>query len=142
MDTPVRIGLMTTIGVTERLSTWNQHTEVHDWKRRAERLVRASGHPYTIVRPGWFDYNNDDEHRIVMLQGDRRHAGTPEDGVISRKQIAQVLVSALSNDAATNKTFELVAERGATGCCVMQLRSVKSESSFTYLRVARPSGNT
>lgn len=60
----------------------------------------------------WFDYNNDDEHRIVMLQGDRRHAGTPEDGVISREQIAQVLVTALSNDAAKNKTFELVAERG------------------------------
>lgn len=103
---------MTTIGVTERLSTWNQRTEVHDWKRRAERLVRASGHPYTIVRPGWFDYNKDDEHRIVMLQGDRRHTGTPEDGVISREQIARVLVSALSNDAAKNKTFELVAERG------------------------------
>ena len=111
-DTPVRISLMTPIGVTERLSTWNQRTEVHDWKRRAERLVRASGHPYTIVRPGWFDYNNDDEHKIVMLQGDRRHAGTPEDGVISREQIARVLVSALSNDAAKNKTFELVAERG------------------------------
>ncbi|ATA20774.1 uncharacterized protein YbjT (DUF2867 family) [Gibbsiella quercinecans] len=111
-DKPIRIALMTTIGVTERLSTWNQRTEVHDWKRRAERLVRASGHPYTIVRPGWFDYNNDDEHRIVMLQGDRRHAGTPEDGVVSREQIAQVLVSALSNDAAKNKTFELVAVRG------------------------------
>lgn len=52
------------------------------------------------------------EHRIVMLQGDRRHAGTPEDSVISREQIAQVLVTALSNDAAKNKTFELVAERG------------------------------
>ena len=112
MDTPVRIALMTTIGVTERLSSWNQRTEVHDWKRRSERLVRASGHIYTIVRPGWFDYNNDDEHRIVMLQGDRRHAGTPEDGVISREQIAQVLVTALSNDAAKNQTFELVAERG------------------------------
>ncbi|HEI4602406.1 TPA: NAD(P)H-binding protein [Escherichia coli] len=110
MDTPVRIALMTTIGVTERLSSWNQRTEVHDWKRRSERLVRASGHIYTIVRPGWFDYNNDDEHRIVMLQGDRRHAGTPEDGVISREQIAQVLVTALSNDAAKNKTFELVAD--------------------------------
>ncbi|EFN7455490.1 SDR family oxidoreductase [Escherichia coli] len=59
MDTPVRIALMTTIGVTERLSSWNQRTEVHDWKRRSERLVRASGHIYTIVRPGWFDYNND-----------------------------------------------------------------------------------
>ncbi|HAI8040728.1 TPA: NAD(P)H-binding protein [Escherichia coli] len=104
--------MMTTIGVTERLSSWNQRTEVHDWKRRSERLVRACGHIYTIVRPGWFDYNNDDEHRIVMLQGDRRHAGTPEDGVISREQIAQVLVTALSNDAAKNKTFELVAERG------------------------------
>ena len=111
-DVSVRISLMTTIGVTERLSTWNQRTEVHDWKRRAERLVRATGHPYTIVRPGWFDYNNDDEHRIVMLQGDLRHAGTPEDGVISREQIAQVLVSALTKDEAKNKTFELVAERG------------------------------
>lgn len=111
-DQPIRIALMTTIGVTERLSTWNQRTEVHDWKRRAERLVRASGHPYTIVRPGWFDYNSADEHRIVMLQGDRRHTGTPKDGVISREQIARVLVNTLTNDAAKNKTFELVAERG------------------------------
>lgn len=106
--TRVRIALMTTIGVTERLGTWNQRTEVHDWKRRAERLLRASGLPYTIVRPGWFD----DEHKLLLLQGDRRHAGTPEDGVISREQIARVLVSALTNDAAKNKTFELVAERG------------------------------
>lgn len=111
-DTPVHISLMTTIGVTERLSTWNQRTEVHDWKRRAERLVRASGYLYTFVRPGWFDYNNDDEYRIVMLQGDRRHTGTPEDGVISREQIARVLVSALNNDDAKNKTFDLMAERG------------------------------
>lgn len=108
----VRIALMTTIGVTERLSAWNQRTEVHDWKRRAERLVRASGHPYTIVRPGWFDYNSHDEQRLVLLQGDRRHSGTPEDGVISRKQLARILVSALGNPAAENKTFELVAERG------------------------------
>ncbi len=40
-----------------------------------------------------------------MLQGDRRHAGTPEDGVISREQIAEVLISALTNDKAKNKTF-------------------------------------
>ncbi len=125
MDTPVRIALMTTIGVTERLSSWNQRTEVHDWKRRSERLVRASGHIYTIVRPGWFDYNNDDEHRIVMLQGDRRHAGTPEDGVISREQIAQVLVTALSNDAAKNKTFELVAEH--------QMQTTRTPYSVSFM---------
>ncbi|VDZ78201.1 Uncharacterised protein [Salmonella bongori] len=45
-ETAVHIALMTTIGVTERLSTWNQRTEVHDWKKAVpKRLVRASGHP-------------------------------------------------------------------------------------------------
>ena len=41
----VRIALMTAIGVTRRGST-------HDWKRRSERLVRASGNAYTIVPTG------------------------------------------------------------------------------------------
>ena len=38
-DTPVRIGLMTTIGVTERLSTGINALRFADWRRRAERLV-------------------------------------------------------------------------------------------------------
>jgi uncharacterized protein YbjT (DUF2867 family) len=54
---PVRIALMTAIGVTNREGDYNRRTEAHDWKRRGERLVRASGLPYTIVRPGWFDDN-------------------------------------------------------------------------------------
>lgn len=100
-----RIALMTTIGVTK-------HTPGHDWKRRGERLVRASGLPYTIVRPGWFDYNEPEQQRLVMLQGDRRWASDPSDGVVSRAQIAQVLVASLSLDAAERKTLELVAEHG------------------------------
>jgi len=107
-----RIALMTAIGVTDRLSRYNLSTEAHDWKRRSERLVRASGLPYTIVRPGWFDYNAADQHRLVLLQGDRRHAGDPSDGVIARRQIAQVLVRNLSSDQALRKSFELVAEKG------------------------------
>lgn len=107
-----RIALMTAIGVTNRDGDYNRQTEAHDWKRRAERLVRASGLPYTIVRPGWFDYNTRDEHRLVFLQGDRRHAGNPSDGAVSRRQIAEVLVTALTSDAARGKTFELVAEPG------------------------------
>ena len=107
----VRIALMTAIGVTDRTGHYNQTTEAHDWKRRSERLVRASGHPYTIVRPGWFDYNSPDQQRVVMLQGDTRHTGTPADGVIARRQIAQVLVGSLSSPAAANKTLELVAGR-------------------------------
>jgi uncharacterized protein YbjT (DUF2867 family) len=105
LDAPARIALMTAIGVTK-------HTPGHDWKRRGERLVRASGLPYTIIRPGWFDYNNPDQHRLVMLQGDTRWAGDPSDGVVARSQIAQVLVASLTSDAADRKTLELVAENG------------------------------
>ncbi|WP_446045441.1 SDR family oxidoreductase [Streptomyces olivaceus] len=105
LDAPVRIALMTAIGVTK-------HSAGHDWKRRGERLVRASGLPYTIVRPGWFDYNHPDQHQLVMLQGDTRWASDPSDGVVSRAQIAQVLIASLTSDAADHKTLELVAEKG------------------------------
>jgi len=107
-----RIALMTSIGVTNRTGTYNRTTEAHDWKRRSERLVRASGLPYTIVRPGWFDYNGPDEHRLVLLQGDKRQAGDASDGVIARRQIAEVLVRSLGSDQALRKTFELVATTG------------------------------
>jgi uncharacterized protein YbjT (DUF2867 family) len=109
-----RIALMTAIGVTK-------HTPGHDWKRRGERLVRASGLPYTIVRPGWFDYNEPDQQRLVMLQGDLRWASDPSDGVVSRAQIAQVLVASLRSDAADHKTLELVAEHGAAQADLDQL---------------------
>lgn len=108
----LRISLMTTVGVTDHTIGYNQTSQVCDWKRRAERLVRASGLPYTIVRPGWFDYNADDEHQVVFRQGDQFTSGDATDGVVARQQIAEVLVDALYNDAATWKTLELVAEKG------------------------------
>jgi len=109
---PARIALMTAIGVTNRTGDYNRRTEAHDWKRRSERLVRASGKPYTIVRPGWFDYNAPNEHRLVLLQGDKRQAGNSSDGVIARRQIAEVLVRSLTSPQAERKTFELVATAG------------------------------
>jgi uncharacterized protein YbjT (DUF2867 family) len=110
-DRQVRIVLMSAVGVTDRTGMYDTG-HLADWKRRAERLVRASGQPYTIVRPGWFDANGSDEHRLVFRQGDKHHSGSPSDGVVSRRQISQVLVAALSSDAARGKTFELVAEQG------------------------------
>lgn len=101
----VRVALMTAIGVTGRGGT-------HDWKRRSERLVRVSGNDYTIVRPGWFDYNDNDQLLITLLQGDTRHAGSSADGVIARHQIARVLVDSLASNAANRTTVELVAEHG------------------------------
>lgn len=105
LTAPARIALMTALGVTNP-------TPGHDWKRRGERLVRASGLQYTIVRPGWFDYNEPDEHRLVPRQGDTHRAGNASDGVVARQQIAQVLVASLASAAANGKTFELVAEKG------------------------------
>lgn len=104
----VRIALMTAIGVTNA----RRYGALGSWKRRSERLVRASGHPYTIVRPSWFDMEAPDQHEQHFLQGDRRWAGSPADGVIARSQIADVLVDALTTDAAIGKTLELVAEQG------------------------------
>jgi uncharacterized protein YbjT (DUF2867 family) len=102
----VRIALMTAIGTTRPGVAYAQ------WKLRSERLVRASGNPYTIVRPGWFDYNQPDQRMIVMLQGDKRQAGSPADGVIARDEIARVLIDSLQSDTADHKTLELVADRG------------------------------
>ena len=99
-----RIALMSTIGATDRRGS-------HDGKRRAERLVRASGLPYTIVRPAWFDYNKPDENRLVMLQGDKPLSGNPTDGAIARRQLAEVLVRSLRSEAALRKTFELHNEK-------------------------------
>ena len=127
-----RIALMTSIGVTNRTGAYNRSTEAHDWKRRSERLVRASGLPYTIVRPGWFDYNRPDEHRLVLLQGDTRQAGDPSDGVIARRQIAEVLVRSLGSDHALRKTFELDRDRPArrrttsTRCSPLSMRTRKA----------------
>ena len=64
------------------------------------------------MRPGWFDYNKPDEHRLVLLQGDRRQTGDSSDGVIARRQLAEVLVACLTSDGAVRKSFELVATQG------------------------------
>ncbi|MDF9752308.1 SDR family oxidoreductase [Arthrobacter sp. ES3-54] len=101
-----RLVLMTAIGTTRPGVAYAQ------WKLRSERLVRASGNPYTIVRPGWFDYNEPGQRTIVMLQGDRRQSGSPADGVIARDQIARVLIDSLHIDAANHKTLELIADHG------------------------------
>ncbi|MEU1183619.1 SDR family oxidoreductase [Streptomyces sp. NPDC005820] len=105
-----RVALMTSVGATTRSSGYGHLLE---WKRRSERLVRASGLTYTIVRPGWFDLNGPDEHRLVFLQGDRRRSGGPADGTVARADIARVLVAALTAPEAAARTFELMTEQGS-----------------------------
>ncbi|MFF3371966.1 SDR family oxidoreductase [Streptomyces sp. NPDC002680] len=98
-----RIALMSSIYVTRQGQGYGP---VIDWKRRAEWLVRASGAPYTIVRPGWFDRVGSGDGRLVLEQGDTG------DGGIGRDQLATVLVRSLLTDAAVGKTCELFARSG------------------------------
>jgi uncharacterized protein YbjT (DUF2867 family) len=99
-----RITLMTSIGVSRQGR--GSMGELLDWKRRSERLVRASGAPYTIVRPGWFDHVGRGDDRLVLEQGDTGNGG------IGREQLAELLVRALLTDTAVGRTFELFAVPG------------------------------
>jgi uncharacterized protein YbjT (DUF2867 family) len=101
-----RIALMTSIGVSRRGAYGGSTGQLLDWKRRSERLVRASGAPYTIVRPGWFDAGGPRDERLVLEQTDTG------DGGVGREQLAEVLVRSLLTDTAVGKTFELFAEAG------------------------------
>ncbi|MDT0549994.1 MULTISPECIES: SDR family oxidoreductase [Streptomyces] len=96
-----RVALMTSIYATRSDIPGNS-----PWKRRSERLLRASGLPYTIVRPGWFDHAGPAQRRLVLEQG-----GTA-DGGIARDQIAETLVRSLLTGTALGKTFELIATEG------------------------------
>lgn len=102
-----RIVLMTSMGVTRETTAWGG---IMNWKRRAERLVRAYGAPYTIVRPGWFDYQGPTQNAVLFEQGDGTDV-TNRRGV-ARSQIAKTLVAALFSEEAVGKTFELFAQEG------------------------------
>ncbi|MGW1027862.1 SDR family oxidoreductase [Streptomyces sp. NPDC002577] len=96
-----RVALMTSVYATR-----SDIPGATPWKRRSERLLRASGLPYTIVRPGWFDHAGPTQRRLVLEQG-----GTA-DGGIARDQIAETLVRSLLTGTALGKTFELIAAEG------------------------------
>jgi uncharacterized protein YbjT (DUF2867 family) len=101
----VRVALMTSIGVT---SHGGSPRELLDWKHRGERLLRVSGLPYTVVRPGWFDAGNGQEQHIDLRQGDRS-----EYGPVRREHVAEVLVQALRTPSAVGRTVEVFSTEGS-----------------------------
>jgi uncharacterized protein YbjT (DUF2867 family) len=75
-----------------------------DYKWEGEELLRKSGIPYTIVRPGQLI----DAHysRKILVGQTNAHLGKP----ISRYDVAGVCVAAAMSEKAKNTTFELGAE--------------------------------
>ena len=100
----VRVALMSSIGVT---GTGGASRELLDWKRRGERLLRASGLPFTIVRPGWFDAGTGTETHVDLRQGDATKYGP-----VRREHVAQTLAHAVHEPTAVGRTVEVFSTDG------------------------------
>lgn len=72
------------------------------WKLRGEEAVRASGIPYTIVRPCALTEEPGGK-QLVFEQGDNIR------GKVSREDVAELCIQALAQPGAVNVTFEVKA---------------------------------
>ncbi len=73
----------------------------------AEGELRASGVPYTVVRPSWLTDDPGGQRQVVLRQGD------DGEGEVAREDVAAVVAAALRHDGARRTTFEVYSEPGA-----------------------------
>jgi uncharacterized protein YbjT (DUF2867 family) len=99
--------LISSAGVTRADHPLNRYFDnVLQRQARGEDALRASGLPYTIVRPGGLIDADAGAGGIRLVQGD---AGT---GFIPRADVARIAVAALGAPAARGRTFEAYAAGG------------------------------
>jgi uncharacterized protein YbjT (DUF2867 family) len=79
------------------------------WKLRGEDAVRASGVPYTIVRPGGLRDGPAGQEGLTIMQGDPKVMGQ-----VARADVAAVLVRALGRKDARGRTFEVIGNPGGS----------------------------
>lgn len=103
-----RFVLISSIAVTHADHPLNQFGHVLDWKRKGEEVLENSGLVYTIIRPGGLKDTPGDQHRLRVDQGDRVM------GTISREDVAEACLKALTFPAVQNCTFEII-ETGRKG---------------------------
>ncbi|MEZ5562425.1 MAG: SDR family oxidoreductase [Gammaproteobacteria bacterium] len=72
------------------------------WKLKGENALRASGVPYTIIRPGGLVNAEPGQASFVFEQGDEVRGQTR----IARADLATICVQALKYPEALNRTFE------------------------------------
>lgn len=100
-----RFVLVSQIYVTRSGHPINEYGRVLDWRLRGEDALRGSGAPYTIVRPGWLT-DRAGGGGLRLEQGDQG------DGEVSRADVAEACLHALTEPAAAGKTFEIYHEAG------------------------------
>lgn len=101
--------LLTAIGSSDKDSAANKMFRgALEWRFKGEEHLRASGIPYTIVRPAGLTDEPGGVKGVKLWQGDdwRSHARK----TIARADLAQVLIESLRNPGARNVTFEITQE--------------------------------
>jgi uncharacterized protein YbjT (DUF2867 family) len=102
--------LISASGVTTDNHPLNKLGNVMDWKLKGENYLRASGLPYTIIRPGGLLDRDAGEFLVVFRQGDDLPY-TSKLSVTTRGDLALICIAALDIPAARNKTFEVFDDR-------------------------------
>ena len=96
-------GLISSGGVNDAATYIAQNrNDSLTWTFKGEEYLRASGLPYTVVRPGGMRDYPAGENGILLLQKEE------SSGLITRSDVAAVMVECLSNLHAIDKTFAIV----------------------------------
>ncbi|MCC9311211.1 NAD(P)H-binding protein [Kitasatospora sp. RB6PN24] len=98
--------LVSQLHATHQGHPLNAYGRLLSWRFAGEDLLRESGLPYTVVRPGWLIDDRAAGHRVRLDQGDQ---GT---GQVTRDDVAESCVQALYTPAARGVTFEIFNEPG------------------------------
>ncbi|MBM9507456.1 NAD(P)H-binding protein [Actinacidiphila acididurans] len=98
-----RVLLVSQICVTRPEHPTNAYGRLLDWRLAGEEVVRDSGLPYTVVRPGWFD-------DAARHGGIRLDQGDAMNGFIRREDCAETIAEALASPATVGVTFEVFNE--------------------------------
>lgn len=103
--------VVSSMGVTNPDHALNKMlNNIMKWKLEGESYLRASGVPYTIVRPGGLTATPGGEHGIKAYQGDKIGDGKTAPGTIPRADLAAVCVRSLGNADAVRKTVEVMSD--------------------------------
>jgi uncharacterized protein YbjT (DUF2867 family) len=104
------------------------------WKAKAEEVVRGSGIPYTIVRPGWLT-DGSPGASLTLSQGDMA------EGRISRADLADVCVQLLYLTDARAKTLEVVAAPAGEGSDLASAVTALAPDADATYRGDAPTGS-
>jgi uncharacterized protein YbjT (DUF2867 family) len=95
--------LISALGVTHSEGGHDRMDNIMHWKLKGEDALRASGVPYTIVRPGGLTDEAGGTLGTLVAQGDNHGPGQS-----NRIDVGRICVRALTDPAARNVTLEVI----------------------------------